>query len=289
MSGNFVQSRHLRSMALKSLQFVASAQVWRKGARLFVNSIPKAGTHLLAADLTKFSNMQNSRYHIHFRQDPSQIAADGTPLARASDVEAIEAMVGKVRGGQFCTAHVYWSEALSRMLCEQGLRMIFVTRDPRDVIVSRFHYVMGLRRHPLHEIFMGLPDDDARWAFLIHGDEGHRVQSFDTMLRGYAMWAKDPEVLSLSFEDLVGERGGGSLEAKQQALLKLCQFTGMPDAEVESVSTAALQASATLRKGQANAWGGAMPEWAIDEIHATCADSIRSLGYRVEVPELLDS
>ena len=64
MSKNFVQNALLRKSLLTAYRGYARAQIWRSGPRIFVNSIPKAGTHLLTAELEKFPQLQNSRLHI---------------------------------------------------------------------------------------------------------------------------------------------------------------------------------------------------------------------------------
>ena len=51
MSKNFVQNALLRQSLLTAYRGYARAQFWRSGPRIFVNSIPKAGTHLLTAEL----------------------------------------------------------------------------------------------------------------------------------------------------------------------------------------------------------------------------------------------
>lgn len=283
MSGNFVQSATLRRVALGAYLLYARSQVWRTGPRVFVNSIPKAGTHLLTAELAKFAELQNSRMHVDL---PGIALHDGRTPGDAPlyDVDKLTRQVGTVRGGQFFSAHLPWSDELAGFIAEANLRTIFMTRDPRAVLVSRLHYILGLRRHRLHTFLTdGFATEVARYHALIDGQAIEpRVMSLADLLAGFVPWTAAPGVLTVRFEDLVGERGGGSAATKKETLAGIARHCGLPADRLDAIATTATGATPTLRKGQANAWRDELPPEIARRITDEFGRSLEALGYPAE-------
>jgi hypothetical protein len=278
MSKNFVQNASMRRMLLSGYRLWARAQIWRSGPRIFVNSIPKAGTHLVTAELDKFASLQNSRLHLQAHEIGSFAGRD---LEDASlDLDKVRRQIATVRRGQFFSAHLPWSAPLAEMLRGSDVRSIFVTRDPRDILVSRLHYIKGLKRHPLHAFVAGLPSDQERLRVLVEGRSGSPfIRPMAEALSGFLAWTTDPAVLTVRFEDLVGERGGGTREAKAAALAGICRHCELPADRLEAFAASAPKATPTLRAGKANAWRGAIPPEVAALIHARCGPQIAAMGY----------
>ncbi len=259
MSKHFVQSSTLRSAVLAGYQAYARAQFWRTGPRIFVNSIPKAGTHLLTAELERFPELQNSRLHLEIARIkvPGQRTPEGHPVI---DHAKVARAVSQVRKGQFFSAHVFWTQELEDLVTANGSKMVFMVRDPRDVLLSRLHYVLRLRRHWLHSYLTTQFDNAAdRLRVLINGNAEPLVLSLRTTLEGYRPWLQRPNVLTVRFEDLVGARGGGSAEAKLAALEAIAGHCGLAPAHLQELAASSSGATATLRKGRIGGWREEMP------------------------------
>ncbi len=280
MSQNFVQNSALRSAMLTGYRLYARSQFWRTGPRIFINSIPKAGTHLLTAELEKFDGVFNSRLHLELdRIGRLEGEAQDFVLSPKQAARYLD----QVRQGQYFSAHMFWSAEMEQMLADREMKTVFVTRDPRDILVSRYHYVMGLRRHHLHQFLTENCANDAdRWRALI---EGHRASPFirpmRDMLNGFLPWKESSSGLTIRFEDLVGQRGGGSLSAKRECLERLSAHCGLKGHDLDRLAATGTAATPTLRKGQANAWrSGLSPEIAA-MVHAHCGEELVRLGYDV--------
>lgn len=279
MSQNFVQNSQLRTMMLGAYRLYARSQFWRSGPRIFINSIPKAGTHLLTAELEKFPEVQNSRLHLELDRIGTYAANGDYHL----DIGKAAAHVRQIRAGQYFSAHMFWTPEMEKLLADAGICSLFMTRDPRDILVSRFHYVMGLRRHHLHDYLTGLDNDDARWRALVLGHEGAPfIRPMRDMLNSFLPWKEKSASLTLRFEDLVGERGGGTVAAKQQALEAMCDHSGLSRDLVARNAATGTAGTATLRKGQANAWRDNLPPAVIAMVHDHCGAEIARMGYAVD-------
>lgn len=283
MSGNFVQNASARKVGLFAARSIARAQIWRRGPRIFVNSVPKAGTHLLTAELSRFPSTMESRLHIEKGRVNRKAVGGARSTAFELDAHAFEALVQTVRGGQFFTAHLPFDDAIHRILHREEVRSTFMARDPRDILVSQFHYIMGLKRHDLHEYLAGLGRDDLRWNALAFGVEGPlAITGVQDRLAAFQGWLTAPGVLVVRFEDLVGARGGGDEATKAETLRAIASHCGLSDAGIEERSATASNPTATLRKGKANAWRGEIPDSVVERLHAESGDLIRAYGYSVD-------
>lgn len=281
MSKHFVQSAALRTLLLRASRAYARSRFWDKGPKVFINSIPKAGTHLLTAELERFSGLHNSRLHLEIdrlKAPQSRLAADELPII---DPEKLARAVGRVRGGQFCTGHLYGTEEVVRFFESDGSRTLFMTRDPRDVLVSRFHYIRGLRRHPVHEFMTsGVGSEEEAYRIMVLGHSGPPfIRPLRATLEGYLPWMKMASVLTVGFEDLVGARGGGSNEAKLAALHRIAAHCGLDTAGLDRIAETPTKPTPTLRSGQTGAWRKNLPPEIIRLIESECGDLIEAMGY----------
>lgn len=283
MSQNFVQNGTLRSTLMNGYRLYARAQFWRKGPRVLINSIPKAGTHLLTSELDRFNELRNSRLHLEITKllKHGQRGAETLPTL---DLRKVERSVRTIRAGQYFSAHLYWNTALAELMANHGVKIIFMSRDPRDILMSRLHYIKGLKRHWLHNFITNhLSDDIARLRALIlgHADEP-MILSQRTTLDGFAKWAQSPLVLAVKFEDLVGERGGGSAQAKLDTLYRIASHVGLRTDRLEELAHSATGPTPTLRKGKIGSWRTEMPEEIVALYSQRCGDLVSSLGYSPE-------
>ncbi len=121
-----------------------------------------------------------------------------------------------------------------------GKKVIFLARDPRDVLVSSYFHrrksvvytkppLFGAKTRKAPVAFEGELSD------FIHTDAG----GFDTLLRFYNIWAKNRHVpkdfLLVRYEDMHAD--------PQKQLARIMQFIGMPDVSTEVIDEAVRYAS----------------------------------------------
>lgn len=170
--------------------------------RLIVNTIPKSGTYLLVGLLEALGLVRQDLHLLdgHYaagRQD------DGSVLTVAVGVpDSIEAL----RAGRFCPAHLAWTPAVESRLRDEGIRMLFLHRDPRDLPISYERFVMSAdyrRQSPQNadyqDLLAAIGGPRRRVEHLI------RTNMALFPLIEYAPWLHSDAALTVRFEDLYPE------------------------------------------------------------------------------------
>ena len=175
--------KNLRTRQHEAARWIHSLLVNRlrandPGPKILANSIPKAGTHLLTRCLTLLPGITDSGLRLR---------------GRVQD-ERLQARLRLVGGGCFLPAHIFYTQHREQILSDLGFRMVLIIRDPRDIVVSHYHYVTyGSRRHQLRKYYRSLPDDLARLMTSIRGiqavqsDPAVRLPDINSRYRSFLM------------------------------------------------------------------------------------------------------
>lgn len=210
---------------------------------VLLNSIPKAGTHLLETALERYPRMRNAGLRT--------VSSWTTVPDRVTD------RIRRVGKGEFLNAHVPAVPELIRIVHEREIRVLFMVRDPRDVVVSHFKYVCNIDTdHRLSAHYRSLPDDDARLMASIVGVDGLKP-SIGEILDEFAGWMAADTSLLCRFEDLIGPEGGGSREAQHEVLRAVGQHLDIPVTgdEIARIAEGIFSPrSSTFRKGRLGVW-----------------------------------
>lgn len=134
---------------------------------------------------------------------------------------------------------------------------VVLLRDPRDVVVSETYWIHWIKDHLvcedwLHE-FASLPLEDQ----ISHTLQTSREQTGTQMLaKNLLSWMKDPSVLVIRFEDLVGPKGGGDAQRQHAAIKALAKHIKRPitDSQIDLLADMLFGNTATFRTGQINSW-----------------------------------
>jgi hypothetical protein len=196
---------------------------------LFLISIPKAGTHLLCALAGSGFDAASSA---GMAEAPALISRQHQLAHAATDF-----FVDTVRRSPFGNRHHAFATSPA----------LFIYRNPLDIIVSEANYyhrdgnaIFGgyLKNRSFEERQLTLVDDP--WLFGTLRDR----------MAGFVPWLEFPNVVPVSFEELVGARGGGD-DAVQRRLIWSLQLKlhvpGRPDAFASQVFD---PESATFNAGQ---------------------------------------
>ena len=243
----------------------------RRAPRVVANSVPKAGSHLLARCLT-LMGIVNSRQHVHYLHPR----------------EKIERAFAHLKPGEYLTAHLPYLPFVEELMRARGARMVVIIRDPRDVVVSHFHYVTYKdRHHRLRDYYRRLPDDHARLMTSIRGidppagQEHLRLPDVNERFRGVLAWQEHGAHV-VRFEDLVGPKGGGDAHKQWDAIRGIGEYLGlpMPSTRVEEVAARLFHTkSATFRKGTIGDWRNHFTEEHKRVFKEIAGDLLVELGY----------
>jgi len=254
-----------------------------------VNSIPKAGTHLVSKALglvpgidAAYERLLPSRFAAAQTSDMVEIGIGQPRWVSAKSVRDALAGLG---AGRFALWHVPYSEAFRDILRALKLPMVIVLRDPRDVAVSHAHHLARFPGHRLHAMLAKASLHERLKAVIegVRDNESGDVllaplwQRYERVLD----WRRYPPVHVVRFEDLVGERGGGSAHAQLHALHALLNFIGAPSdrALIESIEHHLFGETVTFNKGAIGSWRGVLDTRLLDAISEHCAEMLHPHGY----------
>lgn len=282
------QSQRLTDYRANMLRLRARLARPSEGPRIFVNSLPKAGTHLLMTALDSFPQVRFSGVHLMKRR---LLLEESDIPERSSDVDwdLVRRVLDRgAKNGQYVTSHIWGHDELFELLDELGYVSLFVIRDPRDIVISTAAYIARLRRHLHHRRFVDeYQSETERYLALINGypsaPNGPGRLSLKDKLEGFSPWLTAPGVLCCRFEDLVGERGGGSSEAQLDVVTDVGRHIGRPVTAAEAVriaDSAWSPGAATFRAGLTGEWRRAFDQSILDAFQDSIdPDLLSSYGY----------
>lgn len=234
-----------------------AARRWGKDAlkqapRVFGNAMPKAGSHLLIQilwSLTEVGPFVNPGF------PPVNRFEDNSHLPEESILKGIQNM----RSGEIRYGYIGFEEPFISALTEPDSAMVFIYRDPRDLLVSHVFYALNMHlEHGMHQYYTEeLSTMEERLNVAIEGSQvpGSELPSLRTRYESKAPWIDQPHVLSLKFEDIILDT--------EETLGKLADYINsfdvqfsVPRMEVVEILKKAIRPkeSGTFRKGQPGNW-----------------------------------
>lgn len=256
---------------------------WRWGALdgpvLFGNSFPKSGTHLLTQVLEGFTALGPA-------VDsglPPVITFDG-PTGKPRPLAAILVDLARLRPGDVAYGHLHAEPEIQAALCADGVVPYFISRDPRDVVVSHVHYVTEMEPNHVHHRYYTekLHTFEERLRVSILGLPELDVPFPDIAGRfaPYLGWLERPEMLCLRYEDFLSTpqetlgrvldhataRGFKCRVAREQAISILHKHIDP-------------KRSPTFRSGQAGGWRKHFTPEVITLFKQASGDLLTRLGY----------
>ena len=285
MSNNFVQSRFLRNTYFTLNKSVARSQFWRQGPRVFINSLPKSGTHLLTSLLDSTAEIKSSGRHLKTVDFDLGTAGQSFCL----NVNKFQNETSKVRGRQYYSAHFPWDESFKDVLESNQLKYLNMIRDPRDMIVSRYYYIMGLKRHHLHDFLNNnFRNEEERILALINGptsnisDKNPSFVPYRIILKWFMGWQKATCAMTIRYEDIIGPRGNTSEAHQVETISQILKHLSIikTDSEIQDLIPKFLGIkTATLRNGRSGEWRSRLSEPACNAVTEHLNDLIHEMGY----------
>ncbi len=278
------RNQFVRSLAIPIYRGVARLSPTSSEVKICVNSIPKGGTHLVTSVLNKIPDIIFSGYHLSEEDVFTQYPA--IPGGSTIDT-SVKKVLSRCRKGQYLTMHSPFDSRVSAQLKSFGFGKIFLLRDPRDILVSYVNYVLREKRHFHHDYFNKIGDFDKLLGLTINGFHSNEdvelgLPSVKQMLERYSGWLDDPEIVVLRFENLIGEKGGGTLEAQFLEVEKILKVAGIGVSPkmVESISGKTYsENSVTFSKGSIRQWEKSFNASNRKRFEETASDEMHRLGY----------
>jgi len=225
-----------------------------------VNTFPKSGTNLVKQMLDGALKFEG---HVGMY--------DG-PTGRAIPRKLIEQFVeDRVDSNGFITAHLHYWPDLSDIV--DSCRMLFLIRDPRDVVVSHAHYVANTPSHSLHRVYHPTTwDEQVRMSIVGVGD----TPDIGLRFLPYLPWMYQ-DIAWTRFEDLVSH-----MRLSCAWVADWIEQPEKTDAMLESIDP---RTSPTFRQGRAGAWLEEMSAYNKELFDCTAGWLIKALNYAERIQE----
>ncbi len=179
----------------------------------------------------------------------------------------------------FATSHMMYSDQTAALLEERHLKMILVLRDPRDVVISQTNYIPAQSGHYLYDLYKDLSLAE-RVLLSIQGKSG-RFLDICSRMNGLIPWMEKEYVHPVRFEDLVGPEGGGSRSSQLAALKEMSDFLDLDlsrDA-IEAIAGSLFGGTETFRRGRAGTWREGFNAEHVQAFKTSCSQILIRLGY----------
>jgi hypothetical protein len=240
----------------------------RDAPRVLSVSLPKAGTHLLERAICLHPRLHRKMLATVW---PEALTRWG----------GLRGLLARLSPGQVIVAHLPFEPDYPEALDASGTRALFLTRDPRDIVLSQAHFAVGRPDHPFHRAFTGAADVRERVLVAIEGDRESGLPSIANRLDRYEPWLHGRAEV-VRFEDLVGPNGGGDAARQRQAVEGIYRHLGLDDDPrlVDDVCRRLFSdASPTFRRGAIGQWRSQFDDELAARFRAAAGDRLATYGY----------
>ena len=228
--------------------------------RIIANSLPKAGTHLLVrflqlagyeyvrkgltGALIRSTQRNPIKRYLTSRKrctsnDSGCYQIDLDNLGNRIKKKYLDSFINSIPENSFIPAHLPYSEELDCYLSAQRLKVIYIIRDPRDVLLSYYNHQHRDPRYPFHDVFRTLPFEQC-YQYILRGMKKGNITlaSIKSRVENSIGWFTSDNVIGIRFEDLVGEKGGGTRANQINAIQKILSYLeiGSTNSGVERIA-----------------------------------------------------
>jgi hypothetical protein len=263
---------------------------------IFLNSIPKSGTHLLSKALMGLPGVSHSGSHLERKKiaefvDPGvDFPVEGREdMHIPNDMPAITRLLASIQPGQFITAHMIFNYPVRKVIRELGYKKLLLFRDPRDVVVSWANFIVKEETHLLYPFFSET-DFNFRIISGIRGVPGditgtRRQEPINELMTRYVRWKTEGDAFFVKFEDLIGDKGGGSRESQQKMIKGIADYFEIdcPDEVIDQVCDSLFGGTYTFNKGMIGAWREHFTEAHKSVFKEETGDLLIQLGYESDM------
>lgn len=261
-----------------------------------INSLPKAGTHLLekCLDLLGYTRIDHiGPAKVRSRTIDSIIRRllwlpvmnqgyiVGIDYPTEVSKKPINKMLSNAHSGEYFTSHQgYTTDFLSKLI-QLDFFPIVIVRDPRAVLASFVPYVIKNNKHMMHKIFREI-DVEKRYLATLKGLQNDKISLQPLRIRCNAIdpWILSDRVLLVKFEDLVGGKGGGSDITQKETICRICDWLKIPKDRIENTANNLFGGQkSTFRTGRVNSWKEEIPPDVQVKAKIELKDILKKWGY----------
>lgn len=246
---------------------------------IVANSFPKSGTHVLTQilELLRYKQADTHLSRSLIMYGPRNVWRNikiSQRLARPQnglsiDIENPKRLIKPIwlnkhldkflSEKSYSQAHLPFTSELEQFFFKKNTKMLYIHRDPMDVLVSLKNYILKLSHHPNHKMLSVLPNDEERFLLLLHGyKHGTNIDQMAPFFEKYnssIKWRDSEACCCIQFENIIGPKGGGSYEKQYAELEKIRSYLNLSAETVKNIQNKIFNPnSETFHKGQIGQW-----------------------------------
>jgi hypothetical protein len=198
----------------------------------------------------------------------------------------------ELEDNEYLWSHFAPSDEVQMALEEgnQSVYIIFNFRDPRDVLVSWFHWLHPKNRNIMHshqsymqKVYSHFTDDELVEIF-IKNDKFREVEYNPIeQFRWSRVLYFHPGVLKIRFEDLVGSGGGGSDEKQLETIKDIFDYLGVDGVNFQKITHKIFdEVSRPVRKGMIGGYKESLSKEQLKLFNKLHGDVIEQYGYELD-------
>jgi hypothetical protein len=261
---------------IKIIWSLTGRRITGRRNRIFANSFPKSGTHLLIRCLSLMPGLMYSGQHINYYRNNQQ-----------QSVQTKEAILKSIGSNCFVSAHLPYTVDNALRLQQMDYQLVLMMRDPRDIVVSQYYHYAKRPNSRMYSVFSAMGDMAAGLMAIINGipadasanhvslaNIGHRINQF-------LPWCSHGMHM-VRYENLVGPFGGGDLNNQLNEIEALSKHLGLALSEPDMYSIANHvyhRKTNTFRKGIIGDWRNHFLESHKDALKEVAGQILIDLGY----------
>jgi hypothetical protein len=240
------------------------------------NSVPKAGTYLLVELVKALGGHVDAGYHT-YSSSISRVHADGS-----FDYErAIPAPLwaSALKPGYLCASHTEYCPHLEQyFLRRKEHKMLFIVRDPRDLVISWVDFVYNSTSYPKMRRWNAYLRETGTAA---NPDDASQISSTilalpQTGIRNFMSWIDSPACLTIRFEELYSELTERDRSTATFPVLdRICDYLDVPRKSPSALSD--IIGRGLTSSGRPNKIGAYQRRMTPHHLDLLCSDTFQNL------------
>jgi hypothetical protein len=250
------KSELFRAIALGSVQnrhvFVDVPPAGSSSSYVICNSVPKAGTYLLVELVKALGGYVDVGYHT-YSDSISKVHANG--LFDCGRAIPAPLWASALSTGYLCASHTEYCPHLEQyFLGRKEHKMLFIVRDPRDIVISWVDFVYRSAAYPKMRKWNAYL---RKAGIASHPDDASQIAACIASLPqsgilNYLSWVDSPACLTVRFEELYSElTERDSSVVTFPVLHSICDYLNIPrksPSELAGVMGRGLTSSGRIEK-----------------------------------------
>ena len=241
---------------------------------IFLNSIPKSGTHLAHQLLIKLNF--NDRYGF-FASTPSW-------SMKIQESDKAKQYLRKQLFKELISGHLTYSKEMEHFLNELSIPTVFIFRDPRAIFLSELNYLSNMNRwHRCHKYYARCNSFNDKFNLCLEGlpQSSFYYPKYSQRIKDYLGWINSNSVYAIRFENLINENS--RVDEINNLLNYLETFNNMVD--LKNSNTQDLKTflspenSHTFSGLKPDRWKTVLSSFQINQLESHLGALVKDMGY----------